>query len=69
MKRLIEGAFGLLWYINAYSMPNAVYRYQLNTYGLVGFYGILTNVGSNPSNIYGLVSLGWVLWHIKPYWL
>ena len=42
--------------------------------GWVGFYGISTRVGylmPNPlytyiSNMYGLVWLGWVLWHINP---
>ena len=54
-------------------MPNSFYKYILNIYGLLGFYGISTIVGYfTPNsfytyilNIYDLVWFGWVLWHIK----
>ena len=70
--------FGLvLWHINHCRLFNAksfLYIYIRDIwFGLIGFYGISTIVGylmPNPLytyilNIYDLVGLGWVLWHIN----
>ena len=71
----------VLWHINHYRLFNAkssLYKYiKYIGFGLVGFYGILTLVGylmpnplyTNILNIYDLVWLGWVLWHISHRWL
>ena len=77
-------AFGLIgfYYISTivgYLMPNpflCIYIKYIG-FGLVGFYGISTIVDylmPNPlytyiSNIYDLVVLDWVLWHINHCWL
>ena len=67
----------VLWHINHCRLLNAksfLYLYiRYIWFGLVGFYGISTIVGywmPNPFytyilNIYDLVWLGWVLWHIN----
>ena len=72
--------FGLVGFygistIVVYLMPNPIYIYIYIYigFGLVGFHGISTIVGylmPNPPytyilNIYVLVCLGWVLWHIS----
>ena len=70
--------FGLLlWHINhcrLFSAKSSLYIYvKYIGFGLVGFYGISIIVGylmPNPLstyilNIYDLVGLGWVLWHIN----
>ena len=70
--------FGLvLWHINYCRLFNAksfLYIYiKYIWYGLVGFYGISTIVGylmpnslyTYILNVYSLVWLGWVLWHIS----
>ena len=61
--------------IVSYLIPNPIYTYILDMiwFGYVGFYGISNSEGylmPNPLytcilNIYDLVWLGWVLWHIK----
>ena len=70
--------FGLiLWHINPcrlFNTKSSLYIYiKYIWFGLVGFNGISTIVGylmPNPLykyilNIYDLVGLGWVLWHIN----
>ena len=69
--------FGLVvWHINhcgLFNVKSSFYIYiKYLLFGLVGFYAISTIVGysmlhplySYILNIYGLVWLGWVLWHI-----
>ena len=51
-------------------MPNTLYTYILDIYGLVGFYGISTIVGDLMPNILYTIYIkyiwfGWILWHIN----
>ena len=43
-------------------MPNPVYTYILNIYGLVGFYGISTLVGNlMPNPVYTYILNTWLI--------